>query len=208
VQPIKYSISQLQRQVYLKRNRICRVPGCAMPIRKGSLGGLCNGHRSADLRKGSPTQRIIRLPEIAGHLKDVERFIRANQGHPAVVEMVTYLQALLDGAARFQLPAKLKATDWKSRLQNELAALHDGHVTGAEMLAPVLATWLFSFYNPKALEPNSRPLRYALSRSVLLLRDGRPSSAGHTIALTTLANNISARVLDRFGEQLLMLKCL
>lgn len=181
----------------------CTVPDCDHLV--SGLSRWCNRHKLSALRYGSPTATKITKRDLQPFARTVTRFIRANEQHPALLQVFTQLDHLLVQAAtvhdRCDPPGQpvrtLRPRDWSSRRVRELARLHAAGVTGGDLYRAAAAVWLFHHYHPDRLPPG-KPLRFAMARAVLEL-SRRYNHRGPTRRVT---NRLSTLVLDALGQEL------
>ncbi|WP_344759747.1 hypothetical protein [Luteimonas lutimaris] len=108
----------------------CAAEGCTRRPRRRSR--YCTTHYDRIRRNGSPHGRAIRKHELKPWRDIAAGWIGRNADHPAVVEACGYLAGLLEptAGARF--------------LGSEFDRLRSAGVTGADMLAAVIALWAWA----------------------------------------------------------------
>lgn len=187
-----------------KRERIgkpCEVKGCAKPV--SGLSRYCNRHEMAAKRNGAPTQLSIRKFQLRPYLTLVNRFIKANGHHVALLTAESELSVLLADAASVTrgIVREPKQYDWPAKLNLELLRLHSAGVSGQEIFRTVAALWLFSHYNPHALPPNDREFWFAVANAVLNLRE-RYSARTRNGRNRKRTRRVSPRLLEHLGHDL------
>jgi hypothetical protein len=159
-----------------------------------------------NLKYGAPLGRPITPPELRPYKVEVERFIRLNESHPALVTAYAELQRMVDDAGRHPVTRPPARTDHRGLGRVELARLYAGGVTGSEMFQAVAAIHLFAHRQPRSLEVNSKAYWYAVARSILALRHRRDiRSRGVPSPNRFATSRVSTFVLLNLGRSVAML---
>lgn len=148
----------------------CEVKGCAKSV--VHLSRYCGRHRQAAEQNGAPTASAIRKYQVRPYLKFVDRFVKANGHHVALLTVEGELSCwLADAVSRTggEVRWPTKPSDWRTKLDLELLRLHRASVTGLNIFRTVAALYLFAQYNPHALPPGDRVFWFACANHVLNL---------------------------------------
>jgi hypothetical protein len=148
--------------------RACTVEGCLKP--RHSLSQYCARHAANEQKHGHHLQRAIRKLELKPFAKSASKWLKANEGHGALVLIYAELDRLLSDAALVPITRKPKRADWQAVLRLELQRLHRDGVRGEELFTLILTLHLFSLASPRTLPPWSRQVWFNLSRLVFRMR--------------------------------------
>ena len=109
--------------------------------------------------------QTISTAERAPHLKEVQRFVRANKSHPALLLAFETLRKLTSDQASFEMPSRLKQDNWRARLNRELRRLHEIGRTGQQLFEVAASVYLLAHRSPPRLELYSKPFKFAVDAS-------------------------------------------
>jgi hypothetical protein len=143
--------------------------------------------------------RAIRLTELKPFRPSVRNFLRQNRGHPALLAVYADLDRILHEATLTPVRHRPRAQDWQQRMRYDLALLHQGGVTGQEVYELVATLFMFAEYNPRTLQPWSRPFWFSAARLTLNLRSRDrdcPLNNKHA------ASRVNSKTLETIGKRI------
>ncbi|WP_415717273.1 hypothetical protein [Maridesulfovibrio sp.] len=172
--------------------RTCDVPGCYKPSQK--WGRYCETHDDRCQRTGHPQGHTVGKRELSPYLSSVNRFIEEHEHHPAIEGACNVLQRLLDSAR----PKRVRSGEmapWQ-RTNNWLVHLRENKVTPQEMLATIVAMFLYQELDPA----NFRSDRHFRHQLVVRLLRLAPTKRDH--ATRFRQDRITVGVRDFLSERL------
>lgn len=126
--------------------RTCDVPGCFRTVQK--WGRYCDAHDDRCQRTGDPRGHTVTKGELAPCLSSVYRFLDENGDHPAIKGAYDVLDRLLQSAQPRRVWSGSKSA-WE-RTNNWLVHLRESHVEPKDMMATLVAIFLYQELSPEA----------------------------------------------------------
>jgi hypothetical protein len=179
--------------------KLCKYPGCEN--HRFSMGSYCKAHRyEANKRRlyGWTGGRRVQKQELAPYKKECQDLIKRNISHEAIKSSIQFLDNWLLSAAQ----------GLNVKLPDEMAALYERGIRGADLLATCASVIRFSYKHPNILPPERLTWTLAVGRAVLQsIPCGRLKLTPIRIAGNKVLNDIGGILLkihtgiDKYAEQ-------
>jgi hypothetical protein len=193
----KTPAERVRERLLRRPPRPCAVAGCLQPTH--ALSQHCIRHKRGLLRHGGVNARAIRLTELRPFTPCVRNFLHQNRGHPALLAVYADLDRMLYEATLAPVRHRPRAQDWQQRMRYDLARLHQGGVTGAEVFELVATLFMFSEYNQHTLAPWSRPFWFSAARLTLNLRS---RDRDCPLVNKHAASRVNSKTLETIGRRI------
>jgi hypothetical protein len=196
------SYSSASARAAERRHLMCAVQRCDKHV--SGLSHYCNTHKQNLARHGDPLAHALRACELAPYLKQVHKFLAANEDHPALVESYKGLDEWLqEGSRQAAMLTPEVAKHWRGRMASECRRLHAAGVTGRVLFERIAAVWLLSGADTRRLPRHSKPHRFAVARAVFNLADRFGKRAlRQNNEIKKITKRLSTELLNNAGREL------
>ena len=193
----------LREQNAKGRTHRCEVPGCQR-LRRG-VSRYCFLHENRKSRHGHPNGRHLRAFELAPFREELDRWLKAQDGHPVLQSVYAELDEMLSRCAAYEPGRSLRHYDADARMKLELRRLASAGITGKQIFRTAAVLWRVAKCRGDMLPFLSIQHRYATARHVLNLTPRYYHySNSNSGSRKKVSRRLSSQVLNSLGRHLIV----